>query len=118
MFGRRSRKTPFEREPDERLEMVRDDCVALFLNSRMTMKQLHERGGPTPQTISKWLYRETLFPRYQTIDQVANALGYHLAIVPRDNPAAKGPRATRLGTGLRINKVTMPTKRGATKTGR
>jgi hypothetical protein len=62
MFGRSERKTPFQREQNQKLENLRDDCIALFINSGLTQKQIHERGGPTPTTISKWLYGETHFP--------------------------------------------------------
>jgi hypothetical protein len=59
MFGRSERKTPFQREQNQKLENLRDDCIALFIDSGYTQKQIHERGGPTPATISKWLYGET-----------------------------------------------------------
>ena len=78
MFHRKGRRTPFQREQDQKLENLRDDCVALFLDSGMTQKQIHERGGPTPQTISKWLYGETHFPRYATVEAFLAALGHEL----------------------------------------
>lgn len=81
MQGTRARKTPFERDPNEDLEDLRDDCIALFLNSRMTQKDITARGGPTPATISKWLYKETRFPRYETIQNFLKALGSRLAVV-------------------------------------
>ena len=81
MFGRKERSTPLQREQLDALENMRDDCIALFINSGLTQKQIHERGGPTPATISKWLYKETFFPRYSTIDSFLRALGYGLAPV-------------------------------------
>lgn len=101
MFGRRDRKTPFERDPDERLEDLRDDCIALFLNSGLTQKELQARGGPTPQTTSKWLYKETRFPRLQTVMAVANALGRELAIVDPQDPAVVASRTKRLNLSKR-----------------
>lgn len=78
MFHRKGRRTPFQREQDEKLEQMRDDCIAVFIDSGLTQKQIHERGGPTPQTISKWLYGETHFPRYASIESFLAALGHEL----------------------------------------
>ncbi len=83
-LGQTVRRTPFQRELDEDLETLRDDCIALFLNSKMTQKQVHQTGGPTPGTISKWLYRETKFPQYRTINSFVMALGCQLMIVDRN----------------------------------
>lgn len=80
MFGRKERKTPFKREPLTDLEDLRDDCIALFQNSGLTQKEIHARGGPTPHTISKWLYKETVFPRLDTIRAFVQALGGNLVI--------------------------------------
>ena len=75
MFGRRERSSPYQRDPITDLEDLRDDCIALFINSGMTMKQVHVSGGPTPQTISKWLYKETRFPRMDSIRAFLQARG-------------------------------------------
>jgi hypothetical protein len=80
MFGRRERKRPLVRENLEQLENLRDDCIALFINSGLRQKDITNRGGPTPQTISKWLYKETHFPRYSTIESFLMALGYGLTV--------------------------------------
>lgn len=82
MFGRRERSSPYQRDPITNLEDLRDDCIALFINSRLTMKQVHENGGPTPGTISKWLYKETRFPRMDSIRALLQALGYDLVPMP------------------------------------
>lgn len=71
---------------------MRDDCIALFLNSGMTQQQIHAKGGPTPQTISKWLYKETSFPRYQTLASFLRAMGYRFAILGADTPAQQIPK--------------------------
>lgn len=84
-FGRKGRAAPLQREQLEHLENMRDDCIALFLNSGLRQRDIHERGGPTPATISKWLYKETFFPRYTTIDSFLRALGYGLTPVPLGN---------------------------------
>lgn len=86
MFGRKGRKTPLKRKPLASLEDLRDDCIALFLNSGLTQKQVHERGGPTPQTITRWLYKETVFPRMDTIRGILQALGADVVVLPK--PAA------------------------------
>ena len=49
----------------------------------MTMKQVHVSGGPTPQTISKWLYKETRFPRMDSIRAFLQALGFDYVIMPQ-----------------------------------
>lgn len=79
---KKPRKTPFQRAFDQQLEDLRDDCIALFINSGLTQKQVSERGGPTPQTISRWLYKETMFPRLATIQSFTQAIGYRILIVP------------------------------------
>lgn len=86
-------KTPSwrKREPIEALEDLRDDCIAIVINSKMTFKQVHERGGPTPKTVSKWLYRETKFPRLATIRAILNACDHDLTITSR------GDRVKRYG---------------------
>lgn len=83
MFGRKGRKTPFQREPIADLEDIRDDCVAVFLNSGLTQEQVHSNGGPTPGTISKWLYKETRFPRLDTVRAFYRAMNHDLIPVPR-----------------------------------
>lgn len=81
MYGQKNRKRPLEREQNEQLEDLRDDCIALFINSGLKQKDITARGGPTPTTISKWLYKETHFPRYSTIESFLLALGYGLTAV-------------------------------------
>ncbi len=82
MFGRKERKNPLQREQVKQLEDLRDDCIALYKNAGITQKQIHERGGPTPATITKWLYKETHFPRYDSIERFLMALGYGLTPLP------------------------------------
>lgn len=83
MFGRKrnGRKTPFKREPIAELEDLRDDCIALFLNSGLNFQQVHDQGGPTPQTVSKWLHKETQFPRLDTMRALCKAIGGDMVIV-------------------------------------
>jgi hypothetical protein len=88
MFGRKGRRTPLQREPLADLEDIRDDCIAIFLNSGLTQKQVHEAGGPTPQTISKWLYKETHFPRLDTVRAFYRAVTYDLIPVPLEEARA------------------------------
>lgn len=83
-LGQTVRRSPFVREMDEDLEALRDDCIALFINSGLTQRQIHAAGGPTPGTITKWLYKETFFPRYQTIASFSRALGSKLVIVRKE----------------------------------
>jgi post-segregation antitoxin (ccd killing protein) len=81
MFGKRNRKTPFTREPAVELEDLRDDCVALYLNSGLSFQQVHANGGPTGPTVSKWLYKETRFPRLDTMRALARAVGGDIVVV-------------------------------------
>jgi transcriptional regulator with XRE-family HTH domain len=115
-FGRKGRRTPLVREQLEKLEDMRDDCIALFVNSKLTQKEIHERGGPTPGTISKWLYKETFFPRYATIDSFLRALGYALTPVPLGDlyQSAEVTRHERLGLPSNVVPL-MPTKKGQRK---
>lgn len=101
MFGRSERRTPFQRQQDHKLENLRDDCIALFINSGLTQKQIHANGGPTPQTISKWLYGETHFPRYASIEAFLLALGHEL--MPVSSAVAQELRNKGRGTYLNID---------------
>lgn len=80
-FGRKGRKTPLKREPRVDLEDLRDDCVALALDSGLNFTQIHENGGPTPQTTSKWLYGETHFPQLETMRMLCKAVGGDIRVV-------------------------------------
>lgn len=73
----------YKRKPIAELEDLRDDCIGIVLDSNMTFKQVHEKGGPTPQTIGKWLYRETRFPQLATIRAMLNACDHDLTITPK-----------------------------------
>lgn len=77
------RKTPLKREPIASLEDLRDDCVAVVLNSGLSFVGVHDRGGPTPQTTSRWLYKETMFPQLATIRAMLNACGHDITIAPK-----------------------------------
>lgn len=97
-------KKSTKREPLTSLEDLRDDCVAVVMNSGQSFKRVHEKGGPTPQTISKWLYRETQFPQLATVRAMLKACDHELTIAHKDSQRIK-----------RINpegetKVVMPVK--------
>lgn len=113
VFGRRNRKRPLEREQNEQLEGLRDDCIALFINSGLRQVDITNRGGPTPQTISKWLYKETHFPRYATIESFLLALGYGMTVAPLVDITAERqkPIHERLGLDIAIaGRPRMPAK--------
>ena len=112
MFGHKERKIPFKHEPDEELEALRDDCIALFINSGLTREEIHRRGGPTSPTLGKWLYKETLFPRLATIQSFVRALGYKLVI---SNGIPAGTDLTKEGSleHLILRNATIRTKSGA-----
>lgn len=80
-MARKSKKNV--REPLADLEDLRDDSIGIALETRMTFKDIHERGGPTSQTIAKWLYRETRFPQLATVRALLRACDYDLAITKR-----------------------------------
>lgn len=74
----------FSREPIAELEDLRDDCIGIALETKMSFKDIHEKGGPTSQTISKWLYRETRFPQLATVRAILRACDYDLVVSKRD----------------------------------
>lgn len=85
---------PGARKPLVDLEDLRDDSIAVMINSGQSLKRVHERGGPTPQTISKWLYRETRFPQLATVRALLNACDHDLTVVSKG-----GGQVTRIGYG-------------------
>lgn len=104
-----ARKTPMKREPLTSLEDIRDDCVAVVINSGQSFKRVHENGGPTPQTTSKWLHRETMFPQLATVRAMLNACGHELTIAPHGS--ARIERINPEGEG----QVVMPAKQAPSK---
>lgn len=97
---------PGARKPLVDLEDLRDDSIAVMINSGQTLKRVHERGGPTPQTISKWLYRETRFPQLATVRALLNACDHDLTVVSKG-----GGQITRIGYGG----ITMPARKTKSK---
>ena len=81
------------REPRSDLEDLRDDTIAVVLNSKMTFKEVEDAGGPTRATLSKWLYRETKFPRLDTVRSALQACGHDFAVVPLWNGVTPDPVA-------------------------
>ena len=104
------RINPIQESIDYELEFLRDDCVALFKDSNKTQQQIYKAGGPTPATISKWIYGETRFPRLNSILSFLLALGYRLDVVGNyDNNTS---RTKRLNLSKRaITKITKPVKK-------
>lgn len=76
----RLKVTP-KRDPEKELEDIRDDCIAIFLNTGMTYEEVHAKGGPTHNTITRWLYKETRFPQFATIRSFLKACGADLVAV-------------------------------------
>jgi hypothetical protein len=74
-----------KREPLADLEDLRDDCIGIALETKMSFKDIHEKGGPTPQTSAKWLYRETRFPQLATIRAMLRACDYDLSVTPTED---------------------------------
>lgn len=110
----KTKQTP-KRDPEPELEDIRDDCIAIFLNTGMTYEQVHAAGGPTHTTITRWLYKETRFPQFATIRSFLKACGADL--VPVSTQQAQVARAAtlqaRLGVSVDfVGKPTMPKRRG------
>lgn len=105
MFGRKNH-APTKRRPDTSLEDLRDDTIALFLNSGLSQKQVHAKGGPTPQTITRWLYKETMFPRLDTVRATLRALGADLVVAPNSTvlEMTAPPIEERLGLSISIDR--------------
>lgn len=70
------------REPRIDLEDLRDDTIAVVLNSGMSFTKIEQEGGPTTTTLRKWLYKETKFPRLDTVRSILKICGYDFAVVP------------------------------------
>ncbi len=89
------------RDPEPELEDIRDGSIAIFLNSGMTQQQVHEAGGPTPKTISKWLYKETRFPQLPSVRKLLKVCGGDLVVMSASNAEelrTHTPTSERLGT--------------------
>lgn len=108
------KQTP-KRDPEPQLEDIRDDCIAIFLNSGMTYEEVHANGGPTHNTITRWLYKETRFPQFATIRTFLKACGSDLVVVSeRMSDKLKGTLTDgeRLGVEADyIGKPTMPRRK-------
>jgi hypothetical protein len=109
------KQTP-KRDPEKELEDIRDDCIAIFLNSGMTYEQVHANGGPTHTTITRWLYKETRFPQFATIRSFLKACGADLVAVSANRAdKIKGNLSDRERLGVDVEfvgKPTMPVRRG------
>lgn len=121
MFSRRVRAAPLKREPIARLEDLRDDCIALFINSGLTQQEVHARGGPTPATISNWLYKITKFPRMDTMRALVQAVGGDIVVVSAER--AKELRTLSYGDRLDLDvtplsRPRMPPRRKTQSRGR
>lgn len=101
-----------KREPLTSLEDLRDDCIAVVINSGMSFKRVHEKGGPTPQTTSRWLYRETQFPQLATVRAMLKACDHEITIAPKNSV-----RIQRINSEGET-KVVMPEKKAAPKASR
>lgn len=111
---RKSHSYTPKRDPAPELEDIRDDCIALFLNSGMTQEAVHAAGGPTPGTLSRWLYKETRFPQYVTIRTFLKAVGADLVALPAHIADELRQQAIEERLGLSVSfasKPTMPAKR-------
>lgn len=101
------------REPRTDLEDLRDDTVAVVLNSKHTFKDIQELGGPTKQTLSKWLYKETKFPRLDTVRSILKICGYDLAVMPVTSKLSAGVSTT--GTRRPRTKNKLPERKRRAK---
>ena len=79
-----ARKSFTRREPIAELEDLRDECIGIALETKRSFKDIHEKGGPTPQTIAKWFYRETRFPQLATVRAILRACDYDLVVGRRN----------------------------------
>lgn len=107
-----ARKGPMKREPLTSLEDLRDDCIAVVINSGQSFKRVHEKGGPTAQTTSRWLYKETMFPQLATVRAMLNACDHDITIAP------KGSQRIQRMNPDGEEKVVMPEKKQAPRTSR
>ena len=101
-----------KRDPEPELEDIRDDCIAIFLNTGMTYEQVHANGGPTHTTITRWLYKETRFPQFATIRSFLKACSADLVVTSaKQADRIKGALTDGERLGIEqdfIGKPTMP----------
>lgn len=87
-----------KRKPPELVDIqdIRDTVVGIMKASGLTQKQIHERGGPTPGTQSKWNYEETKRPWLNTMRGALQACGYDFVIAPATQAVEAAPQHLRL----------------------
>jgi hypothetical protein len=61
---------------------LRDDVMSLVKNSHLSFEEIHNRCGPTPNTLAKWRDREIDQPRLSKMQSTLRILGYDLGVVP------------------------------------
>lgn len=59
---------------------LRDQVVAAIRRSGYTFEEIHRRGGPVPQTLSKWQAKEVQRPHMVTMIKALNAMGMSLRL--------------------------------------
>ena len=105
------------REPRADLEDLRDDTIAVVLNSGLTFQQIEDQGGPTRNTISKWLYKETKFPRLDTARSILQICGFDFAVAKID--VAVGDHViSRTGIARPQTTLKLPIRKRVRKGGR
>lgn len=109
-----------KRDPEPYLEDIRDDCIAIFLNTNMTQEEVHQNGGPTPTTISRWLYKETRFPQFATVRSLLKACGADLVAVSggKASDLRHQTQEDRLDIEPSDGKPTMPKRQARRKAAR
>jgi len=66
------------------IEDIRDDVVSLIRNAGLDFVEVERRGGPMAGTISKWFYKETKRPQFQSLQRALHAVGKDFFIGDRN----------------------------------
>lgn len=68
-------------KPIASTEDLRDDCVSLVKNSGISFEEIHNRNGPTPQTLARWRDKEVVSPNMNKMRSALRAIGKDIGII-------------------------------------
>ncbi len=65
--------------PKVNMDALREDCISIYRNSRLSLEEVRARGGPTPNTVSRLLSRESS-PQLATCIALLRVCGHDLYV--------------------------------------
>lgn len=73
--------------PTNRLEIYHSplllEVIGLIERSHMTAEKIAEKAGVSPNTLTRWLGQKVHRPRIDTLEKVAETLGYQVMLVQK-----------------------------------